>query len=321
MQHDIAELMLQVERKLSSEYERIRRRATEDPGTAGDQGEENWAELLRQWIPPSYHVATKGRIIGVDGEASPQIDVVVLRPSYPRALWETKLYLAAGVAAAFECKLTLKKHHIAEAIKTAKAIEVLADPGERRGNRRGTPLGELTPAIPYGILAHSHEWNPGTAKSHVASALDEGLVKCESPRHFLNSVCVADLGTWSARCISYMGPRMTSWEFDPLRASFPQGYASCAMMGPPDEGVFATQGNFPNIPFAQLCAWLTEKLAWDDPSMRTMADYFAVVGMHGQAQGQRRAWDLESAYSAQVRLELQRGRTSQASWSPWGLVL
>ena len=32
--------------EMASEYQRIRARATEDPGTAGDEGEENWARAL-----------------------------------------------------------------------------------------------------------------------------------------------------------------------------------------------------------------------------------------------------------------------------------
>ena len=59
--------------EMASEYERIRTRATEDPGTAGDEGEENWAQLLRGWLPPSYEVRTKGRILAHDGSASRQV--------------------------------------------------------------------------------------------------------------------------------------------------------------------------------------------------------------------------------------------------------
>ena len=54
--HDLAEFMRQVSVEMASEYERIRRRTHEDPGTAGDQGEENWASLLRDWLPRTYEV-------------------------------------------------------------------------------------------------------------------------------------------------------------------------------------------------------------------------------------------------------------------------
>ena len=50
--HDLYNFMEQISDEMSAEYHRIQRRAAEDPGTAGDQGEENWAELLRGWIPP-----------------------------------------------------------------------------------------------------------------------------------------------------------------------------------------------------------------------------------------------------------------------------
>ncbi len=45
--HDLFDFMFQISRDMASEYERIQKRATEDPGTTGDQGEENWATLLR----------------------------------------------------------------------------------------------------------------------------------------------------------------------------------------------------------------------------------------------------------------------------------
>jgi len=61
--HDLYDFMRQMSAEMSAEYDRIQMRATEDPGTAGDQGEENWAELLRDWLPRTYEVVTKGRII------------------------------------------------------------------------------------------------------------------------------------------------------------------------------------------------------------------------------------------------------------------
>lgn len=41
--HDLHDFMRQISVEMASEYQRIRRRSVEDPGTAGDQGEENWA--------------------------------------------------------------------------------------------------------------------------------------------------------------------------------------------------------------------------------------------------------------------------------------
>ncbi len=51
------------------------------------------------------------------------MDVVVLKPSYPRSLHYKKKYLIGGVAAVFECKLTLKKTHIQKTLQTGSTIK------------------------------------------------------------------------------------------------------------------------------------------------------------------------------------------------------
>jgi hypothetical protein len=121
--HELEEFLRQDQAELAAEYQRIFARSTEDPGTAGDQGEENWAALLRGWLPAGYHVVTKGRILFTDRSTSPQVDVVVLRPGYPERLVSKKLYLSSGVLAAFECKNTVKAEHITTAAATAALVK------------------------------------------------------------------------------------------------------------------------------------------------------------------------------------------------------
>lgn len=110
--HDLAYLIKESVDKIAHEYERTQQLAKEDPGTSGDQVEENWAEILRQWLPRTFHVVTKGRIVSSKGLSSNQIDVLILSPFYPQGLLSNKLYIAAGVLAAFECKRTLRRSHI-----------------------------------------------------------------------------------------------------------------------------------------------------------------------------------------------------------------
>ena len=193
--HDLHDFMRQLSAKMAANYNLIRKRASEDPGTAGDQGEENWAELLRGWLPRTYEVATKGRIISQDGRTSPQIDVLVLKSIYPKQLIEEnqKIYLAAGVAAAFECKTTLKAVHIEEAVQTCVKIKNLYPV------REGSPYKELHAPIVYGLLAHSHSWKQrnSTPEENILQKLmwsDKFLVP--HPRLGLDFLCVADLGAW-----------------------------------------------------------------------------------------------------------------------------
>ena len=202
--HDLHDFMRQLSIEMSAEYERIQKRATEDPGTAGDQGEENWAELLRGWLPRTYEVVTKGRIISQDGVTSPQIDVLVLKGSYPQKLLNKKLYLAAGVAAAFECKTTLKASHITEAIENCVKIKNLYPV------RKGTPYKELHTPIVYGLLAHSHSWKSekSTPEQNIESKLTEvDEIHVLHPRQHLDILCVADLAAWSSSFITFIGPR------------------------------------------------------------------------------------------------------------------
>ena len=146
--HELADFMRDATLQMSSDYDRIQKRAVDDPGTAGDQGEENWATLLRCWLPPIYQVVTKGRILSDEGSAGPQVDVLVLSSAYPKALIDKKLYLAGGVLAAFECKVTLKAVHIRDLVEHSVLISRLTP------RRKGSPLRELNSPIVYGLLAH-----------------------------------------------------------------------------------------------------------------------------------------------------------------------
>ena len=199
--HDLYDFMQQLSDEMAAEYDRIQKRATEDPGTAGDQGEENWAELLRGWLPSTYKVVTKGRIISQDGRTSPQVDVLVLKDVYPGKLLNKKLYLAAGVAAAFECKTTLKAEHIEKAVKTCVEIKNLYPV------REGTPYKELHTPIVYGLLAHSHSWKGpnSTPEDNIKAKLwASDWSHVSHPRLSLDLLCVPDLATWTLLKITFL---------------------------------------------------------------------------------------------------------------------
>src|SRR3954467_1100152 len=144
--------MRKASESIAADYARIAARVREDPGTAGDQGEANWEQLFAGWLPAGYHVMTKGRILSTSGVASPQVDVVILKQSYPRGLLRDKLYLADGVLAAFECKLTLRPEHIRQAFRTCRIIKAMVN----TDNENTTAYRQLHAPIIYGMVAHSH---------------------------------------------------------------------------------------------------------------------------------------------------------------------
>jgi len=189
-----------------AEYRRIRSRAIEDPGTAGDQGEENWAELLRGWLPSNYHVVTKGRIIGPHGQSSPQLDVIILHPAYPRSLINNKHYLASGVAAAFECKVTLRAEHLSEAFEKGARVKSLLP------RKMGTPFGELVNPPYYGLLAHSHAWKAQGEKfifDMLERIHERQFDGPQEPWQMLDVICIAGSATYALHRHLDMGPTLS----------------------------------------------------------------------------------------------------------------
>ena len=319
--HDLYDFMRQLSDEMAAEYDRIQKRATEDPGTAGDQGEENWAELLRGWLPSTYKVVTKGRIISQDGQTSPQVDVLVLKDVYPEKLLNKKLYLAAGIAAAFECKTTLTAAHIAEAMETCVKIKNLYPA------REGTPYKELHAPIVYGLLAHSHSWKGpnSTPEDNIRKKLLESDIGHVShPRECLDLLCVADLGTWISGKFTFIGPStIRGWALlDPvihsqygLEGSAQSGYVQHSCSHPSQTEHFT--------PIGTLISNLSQWIAWEDPALRGLVDYYRVTGIGGTSEGGLRQWPI-SIYSENVRRGIRDGVGGSSSnimtWNEWNVA-
>jgi hypothetical protein len=249
-------------------------RTKEDPGTAGDAGEENWAELMRSWLPATLYVVTKGRIIFSSGETSPQVDVLVLSASYPKGLLNKKLYLAAGVIAAFECKITLRPIYIREAIQASVTIGSLV----RQDN-------SVRHHIYYGLLAHSYRITAKRKRPEdvIGDALirhDRDIVR--DPRDCLDFICVANLGTWAV----FKGGIPHPDKGNPVLIT--------AYMGPFDEAARQLQNpevNFDPDPIGRFLTGLLERFGKRDTEIAAIAEYFRDVELFGIAQGRFRYWE------------------------------
>jgi hypothetical protein len=300
--HDLHDFLISAQRDMQEEYERILKRTLEDPGTAGDQGEENWATLLRKWLPSYFHIVTKGRILCDNGYASPQIDVLVLHPSYPKVLLDKKLYLSGGVAAAFECKITLKSAHVKKAVETAANIR------KNLPKYEGTPYKELNSKIIYGLLAHSHSWIGVNSKPLVN--IENSLLKAdqayvEHPIQQLDFVTVSDLATWYASKILCNNPKFTSDDCS-LKELFRNGSVMsiyiCEAIGDEQHQEFFS-------PISVLLAGLFSKLSWIFNDMRELEAYFRQVKMIGSGKGRMRYWPI-TIYSEGIRNRIFNGQGS-----------
>ena len=298
---------------MASEYERIYARAAEDPGTAGDEGEENWATLLREWLPPTYHVETKGRLISHDGRMSPQADIVVLKPSYPKKLLEKKVWLAGGVAAAFECKNTLTAAHVISAVKRCADFKSLYVP------RMGSPRTELRSPLIYGLLAHSHSWKGQRSSpiENIRSALMTASKEIDHPRNLLDLICVADLACWHLVHIAFYEAR---WGRNQAHDEKVFGGTAGPMTAHTCASRSSEQQSSEFRPVGALITELVRGLAWNDVGVRDIADYYTIVNLQGNSSGPTRPWPY-SIYSNVVQAGIAAGRlTNGEEWDEWAMT-
>ena len=315
MNHDLHDYMRQLTSTMEAEYARIQKTSVQDPGTAGDEGEENWAALLRAWLPPAYSVVTKGQLLDEAGSLSPQCDVLVLKPSYPPALRTRKKYLLAGIAAVFECKLTLKKRHVLDAAETASIIKRMSKV------REGSPYRELVVPPLYGLIAHSHSSRRGKSKQHAMGLVEKHLTEADlsfvsHPREMIDLVCIADTATWVTTKDSLTDPR----DVHPsTRARMDaQGEPSAGYMCHSYCGDGVSVGQFEGFsPIGVFLCELLVKLAWEDPSLRDIARYFVGVEFSSSASGMIRSWSRD-IYSPSLRRRISLRRLkSEVDWDEW----
>jgi hypothetical protein len=310
--HELKQFLESAGHDLAREYDRISSRSKEDPGTAGDEVEENWAQILREWLPSYYPVVTKGRILFLDGTASPQVDVIVLHPSYPLILRNKKLYLAGGVVAAFECKLNLRGVDIDKAYKNSLLIRSKLEP------RDSTLYDELNLPIIYGILSHSHSISR-TKKPSPVDILDL-LVKyerkhCPHPAALIDFIVIADTASYIMHKEVAIGPDINPDLKDIFQdtENFEGILCNYTMYYPIDP-----QSDLPKASI--LGSFLFElilKMAYDDPSLRDFASFCRSAGAPPGGIGR-----IDSSWSpltltAPVLDRVRKELSDPNYWSRW----
>jgi hypothetical protein len=307
--HELLHFLAEAYGAMQSEYDRIRQRVSEDPGTAGDAVEETWAELLRNWLPANYPVVTKGRIVNARGHTSPQFDVLVLHPAYPVSLRNRKLYFADAVVAAFECKLTLRKEHIRQAVERAMTLKDLY------ADREGSPYEELNKPILVGLLAHTRGWagDPSRAMSRLDQHLGDALLEVGHPSQLIDLICVADLGVFYLTHMVRVGPLLDDDAAQVLGEDEPDGgIVSCYLQNSTGE----TYLEDPNARMlGQMISYVMDRLAWEDPSLRRFADYMWEATTTGGI-GRLFGWRAD-VLSPAVRQRILDGSCSGEQWSKW----
>lgn len=323
--HELVEFMRQVTREIQSEYERISSRSTEDPGTAGDEGEENWATLLREWLPPNYHVVTKGRILSRANVATPQVDVLVLKPEYPSKLLNKRHYLAAGVIAAFECKTNLRPGGLKKTMENAAKISrILREDNKAnyyldRRRDSNTAYIELHRPLIYGLLAHSHSFgrDDGAAREKISSKIKEHDEEFyEHPSELIDLVCVADLAVWRSQRAPYSllnqeKPDKHGNPITPILVDKPSTCYTCH-----HKGLWHHESSSykSTTTIGSLITALYKKIAYKDSNLDEWSRYFTDACAMGVGGGEWRVWGDLLSSGAKSCYDL-----SNAYNSSWGL--
>ena len=73
-------------------------------------------------------------------------------------------------------------------------------------------------------------------------------------------------------------------------------------------------------PLGSLVSFLVQRLAWEDPLVRPLADYFRLAGLWGFGAGEMILFDVD-VYTTETRERVIRdGLSTSAFWDEWSLA-
>ena len=73
-------------------------------------------------------------------------------------------------------------------------------------------------------------------------------------------------------------------------------------------------------PIGVLISYTLQKLAWEDPALRGLADYYRVANIAGSGSGGMRMWP-STIYGDEIRARVEAGRLANGrSWDEWSIA-
>lgn len=138
-----------------------RARSLTHPTSAGDEGEQGWSDVLRDFLPRRYDVARHRFVIDADGRVSEQQDIVIYDGQFAPTflvLGSTQFIPVESVYAVLEVKPTMDRETVVYAGDKAASVRRLAyNPGKVRIYTGD--LNERAPIRPLaGLLCHDSDW-------------------------------------------------------------------------------------------------------------------------------------------------------------------
>jgi hypothetical protein len=78
---------------------------------------------------------------------------------------------------------------------------------------------------------------------------------------------------------------------------------------------------YPFTPIGAFISYLFQKLSWEDPICRDLADYYRLVQIAGPGSGGQRLWPVAGIYSDEVRLKCASGQCTNGHFDEWSLAI
>ena len=188
--------------------------------------------------------------------------------------------------------------------------------------RYGTPYRELQSGLLYGVLAHSHAWKRTPYESITSQLRRADQEHATHPREMIDLLCVADQGVWLVYKNPWYGPRS--------RPHWTKGFIEhYGQEGSPSSGYFSRSvvddPKIVSTPIGGLLTFLWRKLAWENPTLRSIAEYFSSVPLIDEltAAQMARPWRaVEEVYSPEV-LKVMREQGPQVGipWNEWAAII
>jgi hypothetical protein len=158
----------------------------------GDEGEEEWIEIFRHFLPKRYQ-ADKAFVVDCNGRISEQQDVVIFDRQYSPFLakWKKAHFIPAeSVYAILEVKQDLTAAHIKYAGEKAASVRALHRTTMAIQHAGGTFKPREHFNILAGLLCHSTKWTPVFGKPF------EKAIKGLDVSHQLDFGCALEAGSF-----------------------------------------------------------------------------------------------------------------------------
>ncbi|MGY1651779.1 DUF6602 domain-containing protein [Geodermatophilus sp. SYSU D01119] len=149
------------------------------PDAKGDQSEVNWAKLLDAHLPQRYRVLPKATVVDHYGNASQEIDLLVIDRQYSPLIFhsDARAYVPAeSVYAALECKQGLNRANVdyaADKVASVRSLERTSAPVPHAG---GVYAPREPGRIIGGLLTSRADWTSGLGASFTRALRNQDVL-------------------------------------------------------------------------------------------------------------------------------------------------